>query len=264
MKEKGCETKKSRWPESERRLPVGPKGKPSQKTWCAPASQVHLPFSVSDEHGVQIEFYAHLFSQVHMACTIARRVSGSERSELLPRIHAMLMSRPPDSCQNPSSYSNGCRSPAAASSDGLEKNDSLQPASEGVRGLLRSRSSGSIAQQQRQAGTTSKDDFYSHPSALLISARQESAGQRTRSSSANPASPDQGALEEGRRKRKEGEKKRESGKEKKERGLEAGARACSQNADMVRAGRTGNHSVVPNRPQGTKEERAESSVSIML
>jgi hypothetical protein len=190
--------------------------------------------------GVQIEFYVHLFSQVHMACTIARRVSGSERSELLPRIHAMLMSHPPDSCQNPSSYSNGCRSPAAAYSDRLQKKDSLP-----------------------QAGTTSKDDFHSHPSALLISAK-ESAGQRTRSSSANPASPGQGALEEGRRKRKEGEKKRESGKEKKERGLEAGARACSQNADMVRAGRTGNHSVVPNRPQGTKEERAESSVSIML
>ncbi len=107
----------------------------------------------------------------------------------------MLMSHPPDSCQNPSSYSNGCRSFAAAYSDGLKKN-------------------------------------------------------------ANPASPGQGALEEGRRKRKEGEKKRESGKEKKERGLEAGARAFSQSADMVRAGRTGDHGVVPNRPQGTKEERA--------
>ena len=173
----------------------------------------------------------------------------------------MLMSHPPDSCQNISSYSNGCRSPAAAYSDGLQKKDSLQPTSEGVRGLLQTRSFGSIAQQQPQAGTTSKD--HSHPSALLIS-EKESAGQRTRSSSANPASPGQGALQEGRRKRKEGEKKWDSGKEKKERGLEAGVRACSQNADMARAGRTGNHSVMPNRPQGAKEERAESSVSIML
>ena len=59
---------------------------------------------------------------------------------------------------------------------------------EGVRGFLRTRSSGSIAQQQRQAGTTSKDDFHSsssQPSALLIS-EKESAGQRKRSLSANP------------------------------------------------------------------------------
>ena len=59
---------------------------------------------------------------------------------------------------------------------------------EGVRGFLRPRSSGSIAQQQRQAGTTSKDDFHSlssQPSALLIS-EKESAGQRKRSLSANP------------------------------------------------------------------------------
>ena len=61
----------------------------------------------------------------------------------------------------------------------------------------------------------------------------------TRSSSANPASPGQGALEEGRRKTHPGEKKRQSVKEKKERWLEAGARACSQNADMVRTDRTG-------------------------
>ena len=59
---------------------------------------------------------------------------------------------------------------------------------EGVRRSCRPRSSGSIAQQQRQADTTSKDDFHSlssQPSALLIS-EKESAGQRKRSLSANP------------------------------------------------------------------------------
>jgi hypothetical protein len=58
----------------------------------------------------------------------------------------------------------------------------------GVQEFLRTRSSGSIAKQQRQAGTTSKDDFHSsssQPSVLLIS-EKESAGQRKSSLSANP------------------------------------------------------------------------------
>ena len=41
----------------------------------------------------------HLFAQVHLACTVARRASREECQELLPQIHAMLMTTPPGLCE---------------------------------------------------------------------------------------------------------------------------------------------------------------------